>query len=434
MLEVQLIEMADHLKGVMGHGALRKLGDESGFVIRERSITAGRFVPSLIKSLGSGKVESIADLVRDFNFDHSLSGHYKPYYEKLDTPCFPRFMRQVFESMLTELCVLVLAPLAGGPFARFQDIVIQDGTSFGLHDGLAEAFKGRFTTKSPAAVELHCTMSVFCDNLETVVMTSDAESERHHLPQPAQLKDKLILADRGYDSTKYMLDVDDNGGAFLIRIRKTHNPRVIKIHRRGKRYRDLEGKRLRTVLHRLPKGEAYDMDVDWQDSKGESICCFRLVVAWNPAKKHWLRLMTNLDRDNCSAQDIVQAYRVRWQIELLFKELKSYANLHKFSTTKETIAEGLMWASLCAAFLKRYLAHAGQRVLGMAISTRRVAMCAHHFFDGLCRSMLQGGRGLANILRAAFAFFGHNARRTNRSREKTTGRLALGLILAGVHS
>ena len=75
-------------------------------------------------------------------------------YEKLNTPCFSRLMHDVFESMLNGLCLQVLAPLRGGPFARFRDIVIQDGTSFALHDGLAGAFKGRFTTLNPAAIEL----------------------------------------------------------------------------------------------------------------------------------------------------------------------------------------------------------------------------------------------------------------------------------------
>ena len=126
MHEQQITGVSKQLKDAIGRGTLQQLGDDSGFVIRERAITADRFVPSLIKSLASHKVESIADLVRDFNFDHGLTVFYKPYYEKLDTPCFPRLMKGVLESMLTELCVPVLEPLKRGPFARFQDIVIQD--------------------------------------------------------------------------------------------------------------------------------------------------------------------------------------------------------------------------------------------------------------------------------------------------------------------
>jgi hypothetical protein len=34
---------------------------------------------------------------------------------------------------------------------------------------------------------------------------------------------------------------------------------------------------------------------------------------------------------------------------------------HKFDTANAHIAEGLIWASLCATVLKRFLAHAAQR-------------------------------------------------------------------------
>lgn len=434
MHERQLTTVSSQLKDAIGRATLRQLGDDSGFVIRERTITADRFVPSLVKSLASHKVESIADLVRDFNFDHQLAVHYKPYYEKLDTPCFPRLMKGTLESMLTEMCLPVLEPLKHGPFARFDDIIIQDGTSFALHDGLAQAFAGRFTSVSPAAVELHCTMSLFSDNLTTITMTGDAECERHHLPDAKELKGKLLLADRGYDGTEYLACVDGEGGSFLVRIRKSHNPRVITIHRRGQRYRDLEGKSLRTVLRRLRKDEGHDMDICWDDNGDEGRCYFRLVVAWNPVKKQWVRMMTNLCRDEFSKDDILQAYRLRWQIELLFKELKSYANLHRFSTTKETIAEGLIWASLCAAFLKRYIGHACQQVCGEAISTRRVAMCGHQVLGRLCDSLKGAFRDLNNRLREIFEFLCHNARRSNLRRERATGRLALGLRLAGVRA
>jgi hypothetical protein len=44
-------------------------------------------------------------------------------------------------------------------------------------------------------------------------------------------------------------------------------------------------------------------------------------------------------------------------------------------------AAGLIWASLCAAVLERFLAHVAQLVGGNPISTRCVAMCAGHIID-----------------------------------------------------
>ncbi len=111
------------------------------------------------------------------------------------------------------------------------------------------------------------------------------------------------------------------------------------------------------------------------------------------------------------------------------KEWKSYANLHQFDTANAHIAEGLIWASLCAAVLKRFLAHAAQRVgQGTAMSTRRVAMCAHHILDALVATLLLGV-GLRGTLRRGLAYLPANARRANPDRDHRTGRLRAGLGL-----
>src|SRR5208282_4004241 len=99
----------------------------------------------------------------------------------------------------------------------------------------------------------------------------------------------------------------------------------------------------------------------------------RLVIRYVPEKKSWTWLLTNLPGD-VPADAIGQLYRLRWQIELLFKDWKSYANLHATQSANPSIVEGFIWASLCAAFLKRALAHYAQLVLAHPISTRLVAM------------------------------------------------------------
>jgi hypothetical protein len=125
-------------------------------------------------------------------------------------------------------------------------------------------------------------------------------------------------------------------------------------------------------------------------------------------------------------------YRFRWQIVLCFKEWKSHANLHKFGTSNPHIAEGLIWASVCAAILKRFLAHAAQRVgHGPAISTRRVAMCAHHILEALVAALLVGF-GLLNALRRGLTYLLANAQRANPDRDRHWGRLRAGLALMEV--
>ena len=52
---------------------------------------------------------------------------------------------------------------AGQALSECKRMVIQDGSSFALHDALAHVFPGRFNAVKPAAVALHCTLDVLQD-------------------------------------------------------------------------------------------------------------------------------------------------------------------------------------------------------------------------------------------------------------------------------
>jgi hypothetical protein len=110
------------------------------------------------------------------------------------------------------------------------------------------------------------------------------------------------------------------------------------------------------------------------------------------------------------------ALTLRWQIELLFTEWKSYANLHAFDTEKGTIAEALTWAALCAAVLKRYCAHLTPRLLHVPISTQKVAMCGRHFLPAIFRALMCCPRQLRSALRHAFEDLSKNAPRAHPKR------------------
>ncbi len=48
------------------------------------------------------------------------------------------------------------------PFSRFSPILLHEGSSFALKPALHRLFPGRFNKLSPAGVELHVTMDLFC--------------------------------------------------------------------------------------------------------------------------------------------------------------------------------------------------------------------------------------------------------------------------------
>ena len=118
----------------------------------------------------------------------------------------------------------------------------------------------------------------------------------------------------------------------------------------------------------------------------------------------------------------------QWDIELLFKEWKSHANLHAFDTSNPNIAEGFIWASLCAATVKRYYAHVTQRIAKVPMSTRIVAKCIHHVLHHILLALMHKPRRLNHYIANAIDYLSGNAQRAHPARDQRTGRLKLGLM------
>jgi hypothetical protein len=328
--------------------------------------------------------------------------------------------------LVEQLSFQILKPEGHTAVARFDDIVIQDGSSFALKKALSEVFSGRFTTVEPAAVEVHATYSGFSDEVSAVTIAPDSEAERQFLPKPATLTGRLLLADRGYPSTTYFDEVGKHGGHFIVRLSRSHDPWVNAAWLDGKRRPLRKPVRLSQFIAQHT-GRRMDLDVEYK--RGKQVFAFRVVVL--PGNEPSMtRLCTNLPRTPFSLDLVSRLYRFRWQIELLFKEWKSYANLHKYNTANEHIAAGLIWASLCAAVLKRFLAHAAQLIGGNPISTRRVAMCAGHIIDELVVALL-ACTSIAAAFGDGIAFLLANARRANPKRDRKMGRLRSGLRVVG---
>lgn len=407
---------------------VNQLGRKTGQSERLRRVTPHRLFLSTIAGLGGGKVESIADLLREFNHQNDVTVAYKAFYNRLARPGFAQFMQQMFARLVERLGIQTLAPEGHAAVARFKDIVIQDGSSFALKKKLRDVFPGRFTTVEPAAVELHVTYSGFLDEASLVQIAPDKEAERQFLPDPSTLKDRLLLADRGYPSVDYFETVEEEGGSFIVRLSRSHDPWVRVAWVDGKQIALPKPVKLsRFVAQNLDR--RMDLDVEYERDNGKRIVGFRVVVLPGN-EKTMTRLCTNLPRTPFSLALISRLYRFRWQIELLFKEWKSYANLHKFDTANKHIAEGLIWASLCAAVLKRFLAHAAQLVGGKPISTRRVATCAGHIIDDIVQALL-ACVSIASAFLDGMTFLLANARRSNPKRDRKSGRLRTALVTVG---
>jgi len=144
------------LKLLLSKNKLNKLGKATGFTKRERNITTFQLV---------------ADKVFSYWINNALA------YKK-------------------------------GCFSKFKNVYIQDGSSFAVKDDLKNVWPGRFKKISPAAVELHATINLKSGSFEQATITPDTFSERAEMPTLEELKDNLFLADRGYYSGNFIVQLD----------------------------------------------------------------------------------------------------------------------------------------------------------------------------------------------------------------------------------
>jgi putative transposase len=65
--------------------------------------------------------------------------------------------------------------------------------------------------------------------------------------------------------------------------------------------------------------------------------------------------MTNLARKEFFPADLAEIYRCRWEVELLFRELKTQYELDEFDTSDEHVVKILLYAALLSLLVSRDL-------------------------------------------------------------------------------
>jgi transposase len=106
------------------------------------------------------------------------------------------------------------------------------------------------------------------------------------------------------------------------------------------------------------------------------------VVGGRDREGKWRLYVTNLPSEVYSGEEVIELYRVRWQVELLFKQLKSQGGLDTLEGKTEATVKPQMYALLmgyvvCSALLGGASAGVdGARAGGAARDGRRACGAA----------------------------------------------------------
>ena len=138
--------------------------------------------------------------------------------------------------------------------------------------------------------------------------------------------------------------------------------------------------------------------------------------------------MTNLKADKFSAREINLLYRLRWQVELLFKECKSHNNLQGFRTVNPTLMEALVWGSLIAVTLKRLIYSSIEQFYALEMSILNISKTTVFWWFSLLEAVIHNQRKqMNNVLERTYFFLKENAARAHPKRDKLKGLYQFGV-------
>ncbi len=130
----------------------------------------------------------------------------------------------------------------------------------------------------------------------------------------------------------------------ISRLKGGADPVIVSANRKWRgRSKDVEGKRLRDVLSGLRR-EELDVMVDvrfkrrtYKGVRRTDTHMFRVVGVRDKETQEYHLFITTIPFERLDSKEIANTYRLRWQIELLFKELKTHYRLDQMPSTKRHI-------------------------------------------------------------------------------------------------
>jgi hypothetical protein len=297
---------ADKFQGVCAASLLNACGKEVKFCRRQRVITPFRLGLALTATCASQPVETIAAFHCSFPALFATTITSKAFSNQVAKPHFADVARPMTERLISEMTRKVLGFATGRPFGECRRRLLQDGSSWAIHDGFREVLPGRFKTVKPAAVALPTTLALLCDAPTTGVLPPDTTNAQAFLPAPATLTGALLLAARGSIEVHSLRRVQAAGGFWLIRATAGRHPQSLEAFREdGKRLRSLRKQSLQTLHATLPKRQRGALGVPWQGD-GRPLR-LRLIVSWNRRQQALCSLLTNLPAPRSPREMICRA-------------------------------------------------------------------------------------------------------------------------------
>ena len=362
MARTKSIGIRQQLTSLISTRTLNMLASYSEMTKRCRKVEPVALFWTIVLGFGTGHQKTLAGLRR--SFEKSTGARLVPsaFYDRF-TPQMARFFRLVVEQLLNG--IETTQGRLQGALSSFRDVVLTDSTLVRLHDLLEKSLPACRTNHTRASAKLHVVMSVTGQGLRSVKITSGRQHDGPVFTVGRWVKDRLLMFDLGYYRYQLFDRIDQQGGYFISRLKDNANPMITAVLGSDAIHGlPIVGQRLQDVVHRLRR-EQLDLSVRVRFRRraygGVASGAereFRLVGMRNAETGRYHLYVTNIAAERMSAHQVASVYGARWQIELLFKEMKTHYRLEDMPSRKRHVVETLLLASVVTMLASRRLLRA----------------------------------------------------------------------------
>jgi putative transposase len=354
---------------------------ETGAMKRKRVISIVDFFWTLVLGFSTGATRTIADLRRTMEQQTGVLLVPSSFYDRF-TPELVVFLRKALERACQHLGASLKT--LSGRLAPFKDLIITDATVIRLHSLLAKCFPAG---ADQAGVKVHVVTGLTGSKGLSVKLTAERVHESKVLRIGPWVKGALLLFDLGYYCYRAFDRIDANDGFFIARLKKKSKALVLAgLRSHCGRARELVGKTLGEVVQGL-KRAVYDVQAQvsckrrtYRGHQSITPRSFRVVGVWNAETGCYHQYITNIPPEMLSPEDVARTYAARWEVELMFKELKHYFRLDQIPSRKKHVVEALIYSALLSLCASRNLLNHLRKRLRLSLDrcpARRWAAVLH---------------------------------------------------------
>lgn len=254
-------------------------------------------------------------------------------------------------------------------FRPFKDVLLLDGTIITLPDKLSSFFKGYGGgNRSGAGVKIQAVYSILKTKFQSLEFVNGVDNDKKYIMDMVEkLTDGILcIFDLGYYNKQGFKKIISKGSYFITRIKNNtifHTEKISRINQQKVDILDLlkESKgimdtwlyiggqqknsrlKVRVVGVKLPENvvnERLRKANEKARRKGKTLSKKeKELLTWNLA-------ISNVPEQMLSTESVCEIYRIRWQIELIFKSLKGNLGLDKFGNIGKEYFECITYGRL----------------------------------------------------------------------------------------